>query len=104
MQGFYVNMVYHSYALGDNSVLNEPAWVQDWVGLMKQVLLSDVCQVCLFLHSNSLNALCDGQQPSHTWAEDMTHVGLRTQSCQLLVASAAVLCLPGLPLRTQRFT
>ena len=48
MQGFYVNMVYHSYAMtygGDNSVLNEPGWVQSWVGLLKQVLQSDVCQV-----------------------------------------------------------
>ena len=49
LQGFYVNMVYHSYAMtygGDNSVLNEPGWVQSWVALLKQVLESDVCQVC----------------------------------------------------------
>ncbi len=48
MQGFYVNMVYHSYAMaygGDKAVLNETGWVQDWVSLMTQVQESDVCQV-----------------------------------------------------------
>jgi hypothetical protein len=54
MQGFYVNMVYHSYAMaygGDKAVLNETGWVQDWVSLMTQVQESDVCQVhaCLAL-------------------------------------------------------
>lgn len=46
-QGFYVNMVYHSYAMaygGDTAVLNETGWVQDWVNLMTQVQKSDVCK------------------------------------------------------------
>ncbi|KAL0047433.1 hypothetical protein WJX82_003298 [Trebouxia sp. C0006] len=46
-QGFYVNMVYHSYAMaygGDKAVLNETGWVQDWVSLMTQAQESDVCQ------------------------------------------------------------
>lgn len=48
MQGFYVNMVYHSYPIthgGDKAVLDEPGWVADWVALMKQVQQSDVCKV-----------------------------------------------------------
>ena len=50
MQGFYVNMVYHSFAVksgGDPTVLDEPSWVQAWVALMKQVQQSDVCKVTL---------------------------------------------------------
>lgn len=47
MQGFYVNMVYHSYSIkygGDKAVLDEAGWVADWVALMKQVQQSDVCK------------------------------------------------------------
>ena len=50
MQGFYVNMVYHSFAVkygGDTAVLDESSWVQDWIALMKQVQESDVCEVRL---------------------------------------------------------
>ena len=56
IQGFYMNMVYHSYAItygGDTAVLNETGWVQDWVSLMTQVLESDVCKVCLLDHYNT---------------------------------------------------
>lgn len=71
MQGFYVNMVYHSYAIaygGDKAVLNETGWVQDWVSLMTQVQESDVCQVhaCLALPLSTSRVLhCCLQSPMH---------------------------------------
>lgn len=60
-QGFYVNMVYHSFAVkdgGDTAVLNEPSWVQSWVALMKQVQQSDVCEVST-LSAVSAPGFCD---------------------------------------------